>query len=71
MNAQFEYFVDSQAEMFSFYRIPKLLFTDDKFKKLSSDAKILCQQYIKIRKMEEWVRLMYQEQKTKIQQKKI
>ncbi len=41
MNAQFEYFVDSQAEMFSFYRIPKLLFTDDKFKKLSSDAKIL------------------------------
>ena len=38
---QFQYFYGSEADMFTFYRIPKILFTDDYFKELSSDAKIL------------------------------
>lgn len=37
----FDYYYGSQAEQFTFYRIPKVLFTDDRFKDLSSDAKIL------------------------------
>ena len=37
----FDYFLGNEAEQFYFYKIPQLLFTDDKFKKLSSDAKIL------------------------------
>ena len=37
----FDYFYGSQAEQFSFYRIPRLLIKDSRFKKLSSDAKIL------------------------------
>lgn len=28
---QFDYFYGSQAEQFSFYRIPKVLFTDPQF----------------------------------------
>ena len=38
---QFDYFYGSQDEQFSFYRIPKVLFTDPKFKPLSTDAKVL------------------------------
>ena len=38
---QFQYFYGSEADMFTFYRIPKLLFSDDYFRELSSDAKIL------------------------------
>lgn len=37
----FDYFYGNEAEQYQFYMIPQLLFTDDKFKKLSSDAKIL------------------------------
>lgn len=37
----FNYFYGTEADQFSFYRIPKALFKDDYFKKLSSDAKIL------------------------------
>ena len=37
----FHYFYGTEADQFSFYRIPKALFTDDYFKNLSSDAKIL------------------------------
>lgn len=37
----FEYFHGYEAEQFAFYRIPKLLFTDDYFRGLSSDAKVL------------------------------
>ena len=33
---QFDYFYGSQAEQFSFYRIPKVLFTDPQFKPLST-----------------------------------
>ena len=38
---RFDYFYGAQAEQFSFYRIPRLLVKDKRFKKLSSDAKIL------------------------------
>lgn len=38
---QFEYFSGNEAEQFQFYRIPQILFTDTRFKKVSSDAKIL------------------------------
>lgn len=37
----FDYYYGMEAEQFSFYRIPKILFTSDIFKELSSDAKIL------------------------------
>lgn len=38
---KFKYFYGAEADQFSFYRIPKVLFTDSYFKDLSSDAKIL------------------------------
>lgn len=38
---QYDYFYGAQAEQFSFYRIPKALFTDKKFRELSTDAKVL------------------------------
>lgn len=38
---QYDYFYGAQAEQFSFYRIPKALFTDAQFKDLSTDAKVL------------------------------
>ena len=37
----FRYFYGNEADQYSFYRIPKVLFTSDYFKELSSDAKIL------------------------------
>ena len=39
----FDYFYGQESEMHAFYRVPKLLFTNAHFKKLSSDAKILRQ----------------------------
>lgn len=38
---QYEYFYGAQAEQFSFYRIPKALFTELNFRELSTDAKVL------------------------------
>ena len=38
---QFDYYYGSQAEQFSFFRLPKVLIKDKRFKKISSDAKIL------------------------------
>ena len=35
---QYEYFYGAQAEQFSFYRIPKALFTELNFRELSTDA---------------------------------
>lgn len=35
------YFYGEEAEAFSFFRIPKLLFTDTSFKDLSAESKIL------------------------------
>ncbi len=37
----FDYFYGAQAEQFAFYRVPKVLFTDDRFKYLSAEAKTL------------------------------
>ena len=37
----FDYFYGDQSEAFAFYRTPKLFYTDEKFRSLSSDAKIL------------------------------
>lgn len=37
----FDYFYGAQAEQFSFYRVPKVLFTRDQFKDLSAEAKTL------------------------------
>ena len=41
MSIQFEYFYGSQAEQFSFYRIPKVLFTDETLAGISVEAKQL------------------------------
>ena len=38
---KFNYYYGGQAEMFSFFRVPKILFTAPEFKKLSNDAKLL------------------------------
>lgn len=38
---QYEYFYGAQAEQFSFYRIPKALYTEPNFRELSTDAKVL------------------------------
>lgn len=36
-----DYFYGVQAEQFTFYRIPKVLFTDERYKNISVDAKTL------------------------------
>lgn len=36
-----DYFYGTQADQFTFYRIPKVLFTDERFKPISAEAKIL------------------------------
>jgi len=36
-----DYFYGNQAEQFSFYRIPKVLFTDERYKSISAESKIL------------------------------
>ncbi len=38
---QFDFFYGVEAEMFSFYRIPRMLVKDERFRGLSSDAKLL------------------------------
>ena len=38
---QFDYFYGSEAEQFTFYRIPKILITSQFFKKVSDSAKLL------------------------------
>ena len=37
----FGYFYEEESEQFAFYRIPQVLFKDDRFSKLSTDAKVL------------------------------
>ena len=37
----YDYFYGAQADQFSFYRVPKVLFTNDRFREVSSEAKIL------------------------------
>lgn len=41
VSTSFDFYYGKEAEQFNFYRIPKLLFTDERFRHLSSDAKIL------------------------------
>ena len=36
----YDYFYGQQADQFSFYRIPKALFTDDTFDGITTDAKL-------------------------------
>lgn len=38
---EFDYFYGQQADMFTFFRIPKVLFTNDRFWNVSTDAKLL------------------------------
>ena len=38
---RFDYYYGVEAEQFSFYRVPRLLIKDERFKGLSSDAKLL------------------------------
>ena len=37
----YDYFYGAEAEQFSFYRIPKVLFTEERFKAISAEAKVL------------------------------
>ncbi len=41
MPLQLDYYYGNEAEQYSFYRIPKVLFTDGRFKGLSVEAKVL------------------------------
>ena len=41
MSLTLPYYYGQEAEQFSFYRIPKLLITDPKYKSISTDAKLL------------------------------
>lgn len=38
---KFDYYYGIESEQFSFFRVPRLLMKDERFKKLSSDAKLL------------------------------
>ena len=37
----FDYYYGDESNQFSFYRIPRQLITGDRFKRLSTDAKLL------------------------------
>ena len=37
----YDYFYSAEAEQFSFYRIPKVLFTEERFRSVSAEAKVL------------------------------
>ena len=39
--SQFSYFYNNQAEKFAFYRIPRIMFSDEQFSGLSTEAKVL------------------------------
>ncbi len=41
MSIEFRYFTGQEADMFSFYRVPKLLITSEYFKSISCEAKLL------------------------------
>lgn len=38
---RFDYFYEDQSQQFAFYRIPKVLFTDDRFQRISTEGKVL------------------------------
>lgn len=37
---EFDYFYNRDGDRFSYYMLPKIIVTDERFKNLSSDAKI-------------------------------
>ena len=37
----YDYFYGAESEQFSFYRIPKVLFTEERFRHISAEAKVL------------------------------
>ena len=37
----YDYFYGQQSELFTFYRVPKVLFTNERFWNISADAKML------------------------------
>lgn len=37
----FDYFYGQQSDLFTFYRVPKVLFTNESFWNISADAKML------------------------------
>ena len=41
MSLQFAYFYGAEAEQYIFYRIPKTLFSDKRFKGVSMEAKVI------------------------------
>ena len=41
MSLNLDYFYGNEAEQYSFYRIPKTLFTDRRYKSVSMEAKVL------------------------------
>ena len=41
MPLELAYFHGSEAEQYSFYRIPKVLLTDQRYKSVSTEAKVL------------------------------
>ena len=41
MSLELDYFYGNEAERYSFYRIPKVLFTDHRYKRVSMEAKVL------------------------------
>ena len=41
MSLNLDYFYGNEAEQYSFYRIPKTLFTDQRYKSVSMEAKVL------------------------------
>ena len=45
------YFYGREADQYSFYKIPKLLFTEEYFKKISVEAKVLYGGYLNISKI--------------------
>lgn len=38
---ELDYYYGIESEQFSFYRVPRILIKDERFKRLSSDAKLL------------------------------
>lgn len=41
MPLELDYYYGNEAEQYSFYRIPKVLFTDSRFRGVSVEAKVL------------------------------
>ena len=37
----FDYFYGAQSQQFAFYRIPKVMFTDNRFQNISTEGKVL------------------------------